>query len=48
MFLIILSIEMDWVGKKKNLPFLRPFGYPLSKYLTFKIIFCMQWLFWAI
>ena len=31
-----------------KLPFLRLFDNPLSKYLTFKIISCMQWLFWVI
>ena len=31
-----------------KLPFLRLFDNPLSKYLTFKRISCMQWLFWVI
>ena len=31
-----------------KLSFLRLFDNPLSKYFTFKIISCMQWLFWVI
>ena len=31
-----------------KLPFLRLFDNPLSKYLTFKIVSCIQWLFWVI
>ena len=41
-----------WKGlglkEKIKLPFLRLFDDPLSKYLTFKRISCMQWLFWVI
>ena len=41
-----------WKGlgskEKRKLPFLRLFDNPLLKYLTFKIISCMQWLFWVI
>ena len=33
--------------EKIKLPFLRLFDDPLSKYLTFKRISCMQWLFWV-
>ena len=37
------------LGQEKiKLPFLRLFDNPLSKYLTFKIISCMQWMFWVI
>ena len=36
-FLIILSVERDWVwNKKTKLPFLRLLDDPLSKYLTLK------------
>ena len=46
---IIMSIKRDWVRKKKiNLTFLRLFDNPLSKYLIFRIISCMQCLFWVI
>ena len=31
-----------------KLSFLRLFDNPLSKYLTFKIVSCIQWLFWVI
>ena len=49
LFLIILPIERDWVQKEKyNDLFVRLFDNPLSKYFTFKIISCMQWLFWVI
>ena len=34
--------------EKRNLPFLRLFDNHLSKNLTFKIISCMEWLFWVI
>ena len=34
--------------EKIKLTFVRVFDDPLSKYLTFKRISCMQWLFWVI
>ena len=34
--------------EKLKLPFLRLADNPLSKYFTFKIISCTQWLFWVI
>ena len=34
--------------RKNEITFLRLFDNPLSKYFTFKIISCMQWLFWVI
>ena len=44
-----MSIKRDWVRKKKiNLTFLRLFDNPFSKYLIFRIIYCMQCLFWVI
>ena len=49
LFLITLSIKRDWVRKKKiKLNFLRIFHSHLSKYLVFKRISCMLWLFWVI
>ena len=46
LFLITLSIKKDWVRKKKiKLTFLKLFDNPLSKYLTFKRISCLQRLF---
>ena len=41
---------MKWTGfeRKKKVTFLRLFDNPLSKYLGFKIIYCMKWLFWVI
>ena len=48
LFLITLSIKRDWVRKKKiKLNFLRVFDSHLSKYLIFKRISCMLWLFWV-
>ena len=41
-----------WKGldskEKMKLPFLRLFDNPFSKYLTFKIVSCLQRLFWVI
>ena len=36
------------MAEKLKLPFLSLFDNPLSKYLTFKIVSCIQWLFWVI
>ena len=49
LFLITFSIKRDWAGKKKTkFTFLKVFNNPLSEYLIFKRISCMQWLFWAV
>ena len=47
---INVSLIVNWVKAcvRYKLPFLRLFDNLLSKYLTFKIIPCMQWLFWII
>ena len=45
LFYIILSIKMDLVRKKIKLTMLRLFDNPLSKYLIFKRISRVQWLF---
>ena len=47
---VIFRITQKLLGSKEKmkLPFLRLFDNHLSKYLAFKIISCMQWLFWAI
>ena len=49
LFLIILFIKRDWVWKIIiKLTFLQLFNNRLSKYLSFKKSYCVQWLFWII